>query len=417
MNKKISLGLAISLIIIAATVSFAMTMTVSRQMYNKLIIDLPNRLARYEVVNEIADLLNTNYYSIKILEESGQSNLNNSIANGCMKGLNDKSCSFMTADDYKIYAKILEGKFPDSGIKQIQNSKTGYMNVTSVTANSLAANKGIQKGDEIIKINNKIVTAKTYVDLAKELDGYNKKTIDITFRRNGKDKNISVQIGSSAQSVFYKTIEDIGYVKITAFYKNTIDQFNKAISALKKQGVENIIFDVRSNSEGDIKYAAEVIDAIVPIASEGTGAIVTIVDRDGKTIDSISSDSNTLNMEMAVLVNSNTSGCAEVFAQDLKDFKSSNVTLIGEKTAGNWSKQEVFRLKDGNYIKMTIAKMLPYITDPYTPNKDGKIVPEIVVSLSDENGNNFDLPDITKDPQIKAAFDYLKGAQVTNEKS
>ena len=115
---------------------------------------------------------------------------------------------------------------------------------------------------------------------------------------------------------------------------------------------------------------------------------------------------------MAVIINSKTSGCAELFAQDLKDFREYDVTLIGDKSAGIWTKQELFRLKDGNAVMMTVAKIMPYISDPFRNNKNGEgITPDIAVSLTPEQEKNLDQLDMADDIQIQTAFNTLREAQ------
>ena len=399
MNRKISLGLALSLIIVSITASFAITMAVSKRMYNSLITALPERIAQYDEVAEIDELVRANYYG-----NIDQNNLNIKLADGYVRGLNDRASFFMTAAEYVEYSKKLDGNLPGIGITQTQDAKTGAMYVSEVAPNSPAASEGLKKGDKIVKIGGIQVTKSNYSSMVAKIEGIRLTTVDITYLRGKKTGTINVMIGYTAQSVFYETIGNFGYVRITAFYKNTLDQFNSAIAALKAKGATKLIFDVRNTGEGSIEYATQVIDAVVPLATEGTKALATVTDKTGKVIKTFTSDANQISMPMVVLINSGTSGGAELFAQDLKDFEKENATLVGDNTAGNGSMQELFRLKDGNAVMLTTAKVTPYISRSY--DKTG-VAPDVVVKLTPEQDANLDQIKRADDAQLNEAFTLL----------
>ena len=85
MNKKISLGLAIALIIVSVTATFAITMSVSQRIYNNLITDLPDRAQMYSAVEEIDEIIRSKYYG-----EIDQNVLDSNLENGYVKGLGDQ---------------------------------------------------------------------------------------------------------------------------------------------------------------------------------------------------------------------------------------------------------------------------------------------------------------------------------------
>jgi len=426
MNKKISIGLALSLIIIAATASFAVTMTFSKQMYDKVITDLPAKVQKYDLFADIDEVISDHYYYYKKINNE---TLNNALAGGYVKGLDDNACVFMTAAEYEKYAKRLEGSITGIGIEHAFNKETGKMYVTEVAENSPAEQEGLKKGDVIVKIKGIVVTAGNYENLAGNLEGNRLKTVDITYSRGGYDTNINVMIGYTSQSVFYKTdywVQNVengegshkyGYVRITAFYKNTVDQFEKAVKALESQDIEKIIFDVRGTHEGSLEYAAEIIDKIVP-ATEGTTAIATVRDKSNAVIDTKPSDSEAINLPMAVLINAETSGVAELFAQDVKDFQKDNAVLVGVRTAGNNSLQEVFELKNGNAVMLPVGIITPYSTSTYgktDTNQNGKIdkedlggvVPDFEKKLIPGNSQTLEQLDSKNDTQLQTALSEL----------
>ena len=173
---------------------------------------------------------------------------------------------------------------------------------------------------------------------------------------------------------------------------------------MNENGVKSVIFDVRNNDTGLITNAVKCIDMLVPVASEGTSAIATAVDKDGNVIETFTSDSNSVRFSMVVLVNSNTTGAAELFACDLRDFGMAQ--LVGTRTAGNGTMQKVFELSDGSAVVLTVAKILPYKSDSY--NGVG-IEPTHTVELSAEQNSRLELLPLEEDTQYLKAVELLGG--------
>ena len=315
MNKKISLGLAIALIVLSVTASFAITMSVSQRMYNKLITDLPKRAQMYDAVEEVDKIVRSKYYG-----DIDEAMLDSNLENGYINGLGDKYSRYMNADAYKLYSSKLEGRSAGIGVEVETDPVSGYLLITEVYPNSPAQTEGLQKGDRIVAIGDDTVTAENSAEMAGKLSGIKLTSVSLTYRRDDVDKSVNVVLGYTNQTVSYELIGTVGYIKISAFYKNTLNQLEKAITQLKKEGAKSLIFDVRSTYDGTVEYTCRVIDLLVPTATEGNKAIATLVDKTGKTVKTYSSDSKDIIMPMAVLINSDTAGCGELFACDLKDF-------------------------------------------------------------------------------------------------
>ena len=154
MNKKISLGLAIALIILSATATFAITMSVSQRMYNKLITDLPKRAQMYDAVEEVDNIVRSKYYG-----DIDEALLDSNLENGYINGLGDKYSRYMNADAYKLYSSKLEGRSAGIGVEVETDPESGYLLITEVYPNSPAQTEGLQKGDTIVAIGGDTVTA------------------------------------------------------------------------------------------------------------------------------------------------------------------------------------------------------------------------------------------------------------------
>ncbi len=397
MNKKISLGLAIALIIVSATATFAIAMSVSQRMYNNLITDLPNRAQMYDAVEEIDKLVRSKYYG-----EIDEAVLDSNLENGYINGLNDPYSYYMNADAYKLYSSKLEGRSAGIGVEVETDPESGYLLVTEVYPNSPAQTEGLKKGDRIVAIGGETVTVDNAVEMTGKLSGVKLTSVSITYRRDDVDKSVNVVLGYTNQTVSYELIGTTGYIKISAFYKNTVDQLEKAVTQLKKDGAKSLIFDVRSTYDGTIEYTCSVIDYLVPTATDGNKAIATLVNKNGETVKTYSSEAKDITMPMAVLVDSDTAGYGELFACDLRDF--GKAFLIGEKTAGRAAVQETFELSDGGAVVLTTSKMLPYISESF----DGEgLTPDNEVFLPGALKDNLSTLEREDDTQLQAALSML----------
>ena len=394
MNKKISLGLALSLIFLSVALAVTLTMAFSLNIYNGIIKDVADRSNLYSTVSEIDDLVRENYFG-----ELNENFLNTMMSDGFVEGVGDRYSYYMTATEYADYLDEDKGNKGGIGIIAVYDSQNNNIYVSEVSAKSPAQVQGIQKGDVITAVDSVKVTPSNYEELIKKLDGEKLTNVQVTFKRGETEKTVSVARGYSAQSVYCGVTDKVGYIKITAFYSTTADQLEDALDYMNKNSVTGIVFDVRNTNTGLIRNAVKCIDIIAPVATEGTGALATAVDKDGKTIETFTSDSDSRSFAMSILVNGNTSGAAELFACDLRDFGIA--TLVGTKTAGNGTMQKVFELSDGSAVALTVAKVVPYKSESF--NGTG-IEPDYKVELTAEQNLRLPMLSLANDPQYQKAL-------------
>ena len=393
MNKKISLGLAISLIFLSVALAVTMTMVFSLNIYNGIIKDVADRSNLYSTVSEIDDLVRKNYFG-----ELNENFLNTMMSDGFVEGVGDRYSYYMTANEYADYLDEDKGNKGGIGIIAVYDSENNNIYVSEVSAKSPAEVQGIKKGDVITAVDSIKVTSSNYEELIKKLDGEKLTNVQVTFKSGDTEKTVSVARGYSAQSVYYSVSNKVGYVKITAFYSTTVDQLEDALDYMSKNSVTAVVLDVRNTSIGHMRNAVACVDLIAPVATEGTGALATAVDKDGKTVETFTSDSDSKSFVMSVLVNGNTSGAAELFACDLRDFGIAG--LVGTKTAGNGTMQKVFELSDGSAVALTVAKIIPYKSDSF--NGVG-LEPDHKVELTAEQNSRLPMLKLADDPQYQKA--------------
>ena len=221
-----------------------------------------------------------------------------------------------------------------------------------------------------------LTTGRNYMMTADEFAEYQKK-----------------QNSTDIASVEFKKHSGVGYIKITDFTNSTPDEFNAAVTSLLNDSATGLVIDVRDTDSINIKSAAEIIDRIVPLATDGTKSIATAVDRNNANTVVFAADTESVSVPVSVIVNEKTSGAGELLACDIRDFGKG--TIVGKKTAGNGSYQKVFELSDGTAIVLTVAKLLPYKSDCY----DGVgVMPDYEAAP----GQKTD--DLSKDNQFMQAY-------------
>ena len=340
MSRKIPVGTALAILFVVMAATIAITMKVSMNAYNKLISDLAERSAMYEGVAEV-DKIARDKFDGTIDADS----IYSGIAGGYINGLGDAASYYLNPEEYSTYKNKLLGKMSGTGITCAYNKETDYLHISAVAKNSPAEQAGIKPGDEISKIADIDVDYENYKELVSNLEGNKLQNVNVTYVRDGLPNTVNLVMGYNVTSVSYRNVGAIGIISINGFYENAIGQFKDAIAALTEAKCTSLIIDVRNCDEGTIEYATEVLDILVPVATDGTGAMATIVNSEGKTIETYPSDSESVSLPMLVLVNGSTEGPAELFACDLRDFGKAQ--LIGTKTRGVCTMQEVYPLSNG----------------------------------------------------------------------
>lgn len=399
MNKKISVGLSLSLIIISITATFAITMVVSKQIYSGIINNISQRSQTYESVDEISKIISNYFYGS--VEDS--SYLNAALTEGYVNGLGDVNSFYLNADEYAEYTDMLEGGITGVGVETAYDYSSGSFVITHVYEGSPAEKAGLKSQDKITAIDNITVNRSSYAALSEKLYGSRLSSVKIEYERDGETKVVEPLLGFSIPSVVGSLKGNVGYIRITGFYKNTASEFKEAITKLREQGAESMIFDVRNTNTGSIDYAAQVIDVVVPAISDN---IAVAKDKNGNVYKNkiYTAENSSFSMPFVVLINSYTAGPAELFACDLRDI--SQAQIVGTTSAGVGTMQELFALEDGGAVLLTVALVEPKGGEQAVYDGVG-ITPTVEVTLTAGDDSNLSLLTAEQDNQLAAALNML----------
>ena len=376
MNKKISLGAAICFMAIAAAITFTITMTFSKNIFNSLVANVDERADVYEKLAEIDQIVRNN-----ALEEIDEEELMNSIADGYMAGLDDNYAYYMDQDEYQSYQMDNAGELIGIGIT-VSLDESGYLLVNEVTPDSPAAVAGLQAGDLITRVDDTDVLTAGYEEATSLVRGEEGTRVNLTVQRDQEELTLeAVRRKIHTTSVSYRMIGDNGYLKITGFDATTPDDFQAAVADLQRQGASGLIFDVRNNPGGLLEGVAEVLDFLLP-----EGDIVSVTDSKGNTEVLYESDADSVDMPMVVLVDGNTASAAELFSAALRDYNKAD--LVGVNTFGKGIMQTAYSLSDGSAINLTTHYYNPpsginFHGVGLKPDYEVNLTPDQQVSLSE----------------------------------
>jgi carboxyl-terminal processing protease len=303
-------------------------------------------------VEEIYDVLKKRFDG-----ELDSSKVELGIKRGLVSATGDPYTTYFTAAEYAEFESSLNGQF--SGIGAELGKKGESLVVIAPIDDSPAQKAGLKAGDVILSINGKSTEGISVDSAVKDIRGVSGTTVKLKVSSNGEQKEIEIVRGEiKVQSVkFEKTPEGVGYIKISQFSLDTYAQTIAAVNSLTSQGVTSFVLDLRNNGGG-------YVDSAVNIAGIWLDDKVVLSERfRGKEIQVRRTNSspklNLSTTKLAVLVNEGSASASEILAASLNE--NAGVKLIGQKTFGKGSVQDVTELGDGARLKITIARW-------FTPN-------------------------------------------------
>ena len=394
MSKKISLGVAATIAIIAMAVTFSLTMVVSMKMFNTTVSSVKNKERQYNKLSEIDRFVRAGEY-FTIDEDT----LNDRLAAGYMNGINDKYAVYYTAKEYSEKQSVEKGTLTGIGVAVVNDTSSGYARIIRLYDNSPAAEAGMQVGGFITAINDESTRNITSTArLTSKLLGEEGTTTTITYLtpdRQEQQLNL-VHSNYKTPSIYTRQMvaDTCGYIRIDAFTSGTASEFKAAVDELLQQGANSLVFDLRDNTGENLNAALVAADYCVP-----SGEIAKQQERDGNVTVLRMSDETKINVPIVCLVNGSTAGSAELFANALR--KMAGATLVGTKTAGKGVVlSDAQSFSDGSAAYITVGLLLD--NEDQTWNEEG-LRPDIDAALSVDEQNAYYDYTLDTDPQISKA--------------
>lgn len=397
MSKKVNLAVAATVTLIAMAVTFSITMVVSQEMFNDTVQDVKNRERMYNKLSEIDRYVRNNAYG-----DINEDTLNDRIAAGYMLGIDDPYARYYSAAAYSEQVGVESGRLMNIGVSVVKDASSGYARILRVYDNSPADENGLAAGGFITAIDG--TSVRTLADTAainSALLGEAGSAVSIDYLTpDRQEQSYEITRANYTTTTVYPqlTADGIGYIRVDAFSANTGVEFRTAVQSMLDQGATALLFDLRDNTGENLNAALIAADACVP-----AGLIAQSQAKDGTTEDLRVSDDNEVTLPMVCLVNGNTSGGAELFANALR--KMSGATIVGTTTAGmGVLLGDPQSFSDGSAAVITVGLLLD--NEGAAWNEVG-LTPDIEAALTaDEQSSYYDFT-IDTDPQIRRALNAV----------
>jgi carboxyl-terminal processing protease len=319
---------------------------------------------------------------------------------GYVDSYKDPYTVFFPPVEAKSFSQNVKGSF--GGVGMTVGMKDGNIVVIAPLKDSQAMKAGIKAGDIIVAVDGKSFVGKSSDEAVNSIRGDIDTPVKISVIHSGEKNPVDITIirkEVKIPSIDTEKKNDVFVVRLYNFSAEAPDNFRNAMNDFLKSGLKRLVIDVRGNPGGYLDAAVNIasyfLDEGKMIVLEKQGQAASVVNHRSTGIVGLPKDT-----KVAILVDSGSASASEILAGALQDHKIAKV--VGEKSFGKGSVQELINLSDGSSIKVTIAK---WFTPNGTSISEHGITPDYPVSFGTSTPKNKDgtLVDI----QLNKAIEVL----------
>ena len=352
------------------------------------------------------------------IEEVDSDDLINGALKGMTEAIGDPYSNYFPEEEAKEFDDSISGSF--EGIGASMTLENGYPVIAEPPFEDSPAEKAkLKKGDIIVKVDGKEVEGQTLSETTSQIKGEKGTTVTLDIQRG--DESFSIDIVrdtipvESVKSNIDASDKEIGYIQITSYNETTSDEFNEAVSSLRKQGAKKFILDVRGNPGGVLQNVEKMTSRFL----EDGETIVGFEDKEkvlseevaGKKFD----QGEKIKEPTVILVDEYSASASEIMAGALKD---NGFDVIGTTTFGKGTVQTMVPIEGHGEVKLTISK---WLTPDGTWIHEKGIEPTIEVNYPDYYKRTvIDRSETYKEGMISSHIEtinvYLKELGYTSEK-
>jgi carboxyl-terminal processing protease len=306
------------------------------------------KIAKNTSLQEALDLIRLKYVDKVSLD---------SIQSGAIKEMMnelDPHSVYFPPVELKAANEDLAGNFDGIGVEF--NVFNDTVNIVYVVPGGPSDKAGLQIGDKIIKVNDSslVITDISTAKIKEYVRGERGSIVGIQILRNGQLKTVNVTRGSipvSSVDAAYMMDKTTGYIKLNKFTENSYEEFMAALEGLQKQGLKQLIYDLRGNGGGYMNEAIDMADEFL----EGDKLVVYTEGTNSKKREYHCKRPGLFEKgKLAILVDELSASASEVLAGALQDWDRADI--IGRRTFGKGLVQEQYQLSDGSAIRLTVAR-------------------------------------------------------------
>jgi carboxyl-terminal processing protease len=344
-----------------------------------------------KVFQDVLDLVESNYVDEVNIDK---------VMNGAMRGLADgldADSAYLTPQEVQQAESTAPGPAGDVGLEL---TRQYYLRVIAARDNSPAAKAGIRTGDYVRMIDDQPTRDLSVWEGRRALRGAPGSKVKLTIiRGNAADPHVVELVREAAPSAAVTgriAAPGVGYVRIVAIDAGTAARVKSQIAELTKAGASKLVVDVRHTTGAPLDAGLDLARVFV---KSGTLAIRETRDGARETVSAASGD-GAVALPMNVLVDTGTTGAAEVFAAALEG--NGRADLVGEHTLGRAAVQKLIKLPDGSGLWLSTTR---YLTPKGAVIHEKGLEPTVAVDGPDYG--DFGTPPPTADPILDKALEQF----------
>ena len=349
--------------------------------------------ADFSIFWQAWDLLKNNHIKGAELEDK---NLIYGAIEGLVNSADDPHTVFMRPDDSQKFEEDIQGEF--GGIGAELGLKDDFVVVVAPLEDTPASRAGIKAGDKILEVDGKPILKPDVTETVKKIRGTVGTQVMLKLLSNGDDSPHEVTLTRATfetPTVKWEIKDgDIAYIQLFSFNEKASYLFYKASLAVMLGDLKGIVLDLRNDPGGYLEVAVNISGWFF---EKGTPVVSEKFRSGEETKFTANGTAAFKDLPIVVLVNKGSASASEILAGALRDNRK--IKLIGEKTFGKGTVQNLEQLKDGSQIKMTIANWIM----PSGKILDEKgLVPDIEVKITEKD------VEVKEDPQLERALEELR---------
>jgi len=322
---------------------------------------------------------------------------------GMVNAVGDPYTVFFEPDKSKKFQEEISGAF--GGVGMEIGKRDDILTVIAPIKDSPAFRAGIQAGDKIVKINDRVTAGITVEEAVNLIRGTRGTRVTLTISPRGSTTTRNVELVRDViriPAVDWVMADKTAVLSIYSFNQNVDSEFKKAAQEILKSNADSIIVDLRNNPGG-------LLDSAINLAGWflDRNSVVVIEDfGNGERNEFRSSgDASLKKYPVIILLNSGSASASEILAGAIKDNRG--ITLIGEKSFGKGSVQQLEKFRDGSSLKVTVAKWLTPSGVSIT-EKGIDVDESIEINAADIESGAVVIGETGKDPQLDRALEIIK---------
>lgn len=317
---------------------------------------------------------------------------------GMLAASGDPYTTFFSPKENKEFNEDISGTF--EGIGAEMAIRDNVVTIVAPLEGMPAEKAGLMSGDKIIKINGVSASGISLEEAVSKIRGPKGTEVNLTIFHEGEEETRDVTVKRDVilvRSVRFEMKENntVGFIRISRFGEDTEREFEEAVKQARDGRVQGLILDLRNNPGGFLETAVAMSSLMLPAGK----VVVVEEDGEGRHKETKARGGDVLSgIPTVILINEGSASASEILAGALRDNRD-NVRLVGKKSFGKGSVQQLISVGKDTSVKITVAR---WLTPRLNQIHEVGISPDIEAALTSDDFKN------ERDPQLEKALEVVK---------